>query len=164
MTTPPSPTFAPPPLSPRPRTWFERNWKWLVPLLIVVVLVCCSAFVGGLFYVIATEFRASYPYQLAVKRATESPAVAAKLGRPLHVGWFISGNMNFSGTEGSATFSIPVSGPNGKGQIMVAGKKHGNRWTFETLELDVTGQEEPIPLLQPEPSPQLAPSPTGNST
>jgi hypothetical protein len=162
MTTTPSSAFAAPPFPPRPPTWFERKWKWLVPLLILVVLVFFSTFAGGLFYLIASEFRASYPYQLAVKRATESPAVAAKLGKPLHIGWLISGNMNFSGTEGNASFSIPVSGPNGRGRITVVGKKHANHWDFETLELDVSGQDEPIVLLDP--ALDAYPAATGNST
>ena len=112
--------------------------------------------------------RSSYPYQLAVKRATESPAVAAKLGIPMHVGWLVSGNVNLNGPEGNASLSIPVSGPNGKGDIIVVGKKHGNHWNFETLEVDVTGEDEPIPLQEPElkptPVPETSPSPTGNST
>jgi hypothetical protein len=108
--------------------------------------------------------RSSYAYQLAVKRATESPAVAAKLGKPLHIGWLASGNVSFSGTEENASLSIPISGPNGKGEIIVTGKKRADHWSFETLEVDVTGDDEPVPLLQPEPAPASAPSAIGNST
>jgi hypothetical protein len=113
--------------------------------------------------------RSSYPYQLAVKRATESSAVETKLGKPLQIGWLTSGNVNFNGAEASASLSIPVSGPNGKGRIIVVGKKHANHWNFETLEVDVSGEDEPIPLLEPElklqpPAPESSPSPTGNST
>jgi hypothetical protein len=162
MTTPPSPAFAAPPFPPRPRTWFERNWKWLVPLLVVGVLVLLSAFAGGLFYVIASEFRASYPYQLAVRRATESPAVVAKLGTPLHIGWFVMGSIKFENADGDASISIPISGPNGKGRIFVVGNKHANHWSFDTLEVDVSGQDEPIPLLDP--ALDASPASTGNST
>jgi hypothetical protein len=163
MTAPPAPAFAaPPPFPTRPQTWFDRNRKWLIPVLIIGSVLVLALFVGGLFWGVETMMRSSYAYQLAVERATESPAVAAKLGKPLHIGSFVSGNVHFSGTEGSAALSIPVSGPNGKGKIMVAGKKHANRWTFETLELDVTGQDEPIPLLLPEAVPESAPSSTGN--
>jgi hypothetical protein len=162
MTIPPAPTFAPPPFPPRPRTWFDRNWKWLVPLIVVVVVVVFSALIGGVVYFVESTLRTSYPYQLAVKRATESPAVAAKLGIPLRIGWFVSGELGFNGSEGSASLGIPVSGPNGKGRIRVVGKKHANHWSFETLELDVSGQDEPIPLLDP--ALDASPDATGNST
>jgi hypothetical protein len=169
MTSPPLQASAALPVSPRPRSWLERNWKWAVPVLVVSSVLMLALFVGGIVWGVSSLIRSSYPYQLAVKRATESPAVAAKLGTPLHIGWFILGNVNFSGPEGNASLSIPVSGPSGKGDIIVVGKKHGNRWNFETLEVDVSGEGEPIPLLEPElkpqpPSPETSPSPTGNST
>ncbi len=161
MTTPPSPGFAAaPPFPPRPQTQFDRRRKWLVPVLVVAGVLLLALFLGGLFWGIESMMRASYAYQLAVKRATESPAVAAKLGKPLHIGWLVSGNVNFSDTEGSASLSIPVSGPNGRGRIIVVGKKHANKWNFETLELDVAGEDEPIPLLEQEPVTSLSPTET----
>jgi hypothetical protein len=121
-----------------------------------------SALIGGVIYFVESALRSSYPYQVAVKRATETPVVAAKLGTPLHFGWFVSGNLGFNGSEGSASLGIPISGPNGKGRIMVVGKKQANHWNFETLELDVSGQDEPIPLLDP--ALDTSPAATGNST
>lgn len=168
MTSPPLQPSGTLPVPLRPRNWLERNWKWAVPVLVVSCLLVLTLFVGGIFWAITSMMRSSYPYQLAVKRATESPAVAAKIGKPLQIGWLISGNVNFNGPEGNASLSIPVSGPNGEGEIIVVGKKHGNRWNFETLEVDVTGEDESIPLLEPElkpaPTPETSPSPTGNST
>jgi hypothetical protein len=164
MTLSPSPIGGALPVQPRPQTWFERNWKWLVPVLIVVALIVCGAFVGGVIYFVESTLRSSYPYQLAVKRATESPAVTARLGTPVHIGWFVSGNLGFNGSEGNASLGIPISGPSGKGSIKVVGKKHANHWNFQMLEVDVTGDDEPIPLLQPPPAPESGPGPTGNST
>jgi hypothetical protein len=156
------------PVQPRPRNWLERNWKWAVPVLVVSCLLVLTLFVGGIVWGVTPMIRSSYPYQLAVQRATESPAVAAKIGKPLHIGWLITGNVNFNGPEGNASLSIPVSGPNGKGDSIAVGKKHANHWNFETLEVDVTGEDEPIPLLKPElkptPVPETSPSPTGDST
>jgi hypothetical protein len=170
MTSPPLQPSGAFPVPPRPRTWLERNWKWAVPVLVVTCFLVFALFIGGIFWGVTAMTRASYPYQFAVKRATESPEVAAKIGKPLQIGWLITGNENFSGPEGNASLSIPVSGPNGKGEIIVVAKKHGNHWNFETLEVDVAGEDEPIPLLEPElkpaptPAPKSSPNPTGNST
>jgi hypothetical protein len=168
MTSPPFQPAPPFPHPPRPRNWLERNWKWAVPVLVVSCLVVFTLFVGGIVWGVTSMIRSSYPYQLAVKRATESPAVAAKLGTPLQIGWFITGNVNFNGPERNASLSIPVSGLYGKGDIIVVGEKHGNHWNFETLEVDVNGEDAPIPLLEPElkphPVPETSPSPTGDST
>ncbi|MFZ3215355.1 MAG: cytochrome c oxidase assembly factor Coa1 family protein [Candidatus Acidiferrales bacterium] len=154
---PPSMLGTPPP--PRPRSWLARHW---VALVIVCVFVVFPALIGSLFYGIESMMRASYAYQLAVKRASESPAVAVALGAPLRIGWLVSGNVNFNGATEDASLSIPISGPKGAGHIVVVGKKRGNRWNFETLEVDVGGQEEPIPLL--EATPATPDEPAANST
>jgi hypothetical protein len=160
---PPSGAFT---VQPRPRSWLERNWKWFIPVLVVTGVLVLTLFVGGIFWGVMSIMRSSYPYQLAVKRATESPAVAAKIGHLLHIGWLVSGNVNLSGPEGNASLSIPVSGWNGKGDNIVVGKKHAKHCNFETLEVDVKGEDEPIQLMEPElkPAPETSPSPTGNST
>jgi hypothetical protein len=149
MTPLPLPT-AGPLLNQRTPNWFERNWKWFVPVAVVCAFVAFSGFVVTVVYFIGTMFTSSYSYQYAVKRATESEAVSARIGTPLHIGWLVSGNENFSGPDGSSSLEIPVSGPKGHGHIVVAGKKHANRWTFETLEVDVDG-EPPILLLEADP-------------
>jgi hypothetical protein len=83
MTSPPSQPSAPFPVQPRPRNWLERNWKWAVPVVVFAGVLVLTLFIGGIFWGVMSIIRSSYPYQLAVKRATESPAVAAKLGIPL---------------------------------------------------------------------------------
>jgi hypothetical protein len=78
-----------------------------VTILIIAAVFIIVAFLGGIEY----AFHASYPYQVAVQRATDSPAVAEKIGVPLDVGWLVLGNINSSGRKGSTTMSIPVSRP-----------------------------------------------------
>lgn len=149
MTSPPFPGSGALPVRPRPRTWFER---WLVTILIVTAGV---AFIGALFYGIEYAFHASYSYQFAVQQATDSSAVAEKIGVPLDIGWLVLS----SGREGSTTMSIPVSGPYAAGHIVVA-DKHANRWEFEVLEVEVNGQQQRIPLL--EAAPTKSPDANGN--
>ena len=151
------------PVQPRPQTWFDRNWKWLLALLLVLAFLVVVSFIAVVLFGVEALIKDSDPYQLAVRRATESPAVAEKLGTPIHVEWFVSGSVNFSGSDGSVNLSIPISGPKGRGHIAVVGKEHAKRWTFETLEVDVRGEDEPILLLQQgESTPPATPSPPGS--
>jgi len=141
-----SPSFgARSPESPR-RTWFYRHWKWFVPIFVVVAI---ASFVFALFSVLEYSFRASDPYNFALKRASASPEVTAKMGSPLQVGWLVSGQIHLNNSDGEAAFSIPISGPLGRGRIVIEGKKHAGRWTYQTLEVDITGESEPVQLLEP---------------
>jgi Cytochrome oxidase complex assembly protein 1 len=136
-----------PPQLPRQKNWFDRNWRWLVPTLVVTAVGVLALFVGGILLFVSTMFTSSDPYKLAVHRAMESPAVQAKLGTPLHIGWLTSGNINLNGPTGEANLSIPISGPRGSGKIIVAAKKRANHWNYDALEVDVSPDNQPIPLL-----------------
>jgi hypothetical protein len=131
-------------------TWYQRNRRWFVPVLICAAILVIASFVGGVFSAVEYFVHSSYPYRLAVKTAGESPELAAIMGSPMHVGFLAAGSINSSGPEGNVSISVPISGPTGKGDIIVVAKKHANRWTFESFEVDVAGREQPIQLKLPQ--------------
>jgi hypothetical protein len=137
------------PLRPNP-TWFERNWKWFVPALLVSAALLVGLLLAGVLELVTSMMTSSGAYKVAVQRARESPQVAEEFGSPLKVGWFTSGNISVSGETGVADLSIPISGPREKGRIVVHAKKEHGTWTFQTLEVEVDGEDTIIPLLTPE--------------
>ena len=165
---PPIPTNAPdahfpplPPQIPRQKNWFDRNWKWLIPTLLLAFLLVIGGFVAAVFYGITHMMRGSEPYQVAVESAMKSPDVQAKLGTPMKVGWFTMGNINLNGASGSASLSIPLSGPKGSGVIYVEARKKGGTWRYETLEF-APNDGARVPLLD-ETLPQIPPSAPSNA-
>jgi len=106
------------PPAPRPqRGWFGRNWKWFVPLVIVLpIIVCCggvTAIVGGVFGMI----KSSEPYKHALAQAQSNPQVVAAVGTPIKASFFAGGNINLNNDAGNADLVIPVTGPKGAGTI-----------------------------------------------
>jgi len=133
-----------------PKSWAARNWKWFVPVGCVTALLMCAVFVIAVFLFVHTLMIHSDPYRVAMERAQHSSQVDSEIGLPLHVGWLISGQINETlGGGGNAYLRIPISGPHGKGDIIVDAKREGGRWNYQTLEIDVTGKSDVIPLLQP---------------
>jgi len=59
-----------------------------------------------------------------------------------------TGNISISNGRGEVDFTIPVSGPAGKGTIRVKGEKPAGSevWIYEIWQLEVFGRPEPIPL------------------
>jgi hypothetical protein len=125
--------------------------------MVLSVALLFGAFVGGILKLVSSIMRSSDAYKTAVQRAEESQLVTEKIGHPIKVGWFTSGNIDVSGDRGNADLSIPISGPRGKGHIEVSAKKQHGKWTYQTLEVDVDGSDTAIPLLSPEIS-----APAGN--
>lgn len=135
---------------PMPRSWIERHPLWKIPLglLLLVLLIA----VGGtiLVSVIMGSFRNSDVYKEAMAKASASPQVRDRMGEPIQAAWFISGQLNVSGSTGQANLSIPITGPSGKGVIRAVASKNGV-WRFTCLRVEVRGQPSIIDLLSVQP-------------
>src|SRR5687768_1702369 len=94
-----------------PPNWWQRNWKWFVPVGCVTILVLFAAFAAVLVFGISAALKSSDAYQIAVAKAKAEPRVMAALGTPIKEGMFMSGSTKVSGGSGEADLSIPLSGP-----------------------------------------------------
>jgi cytochrome oxidase complex assembly protein 1 len=142
---PQQPWQAPP--APSPPGWFQRNWKWFIPALVLFIVLAIVAFVGGILALVFGSIKHSAPAQFALEAAQKSPAVAARFGSPIKTGMLVSGNINVSGPSGGADLAIPISGPKASGTIYVVARKSAGKWEYTTLEVAVEGQPERINLL-----------------
>lgn len=143
MNTPP-----PLPIAPR-RGWWQRHWRWAVPLVCLLSAAVVAAFIALMMFAVFEGMRSSDAYATAMRRAREHPQVTAALGTPIEPGWYVSGRMNVSGASGEASLQIPISGPKGEADLYVEAEKAAGRWTYSTLIADIEGQDEPIDLLTP---------------
>src|SRR5258708_11554092 len=90
---------APPPAMALPKNWFSRNWKWFIPTLILGLVLLLTLVVGGLLTFVFGLLKSSEPYQHAVAVASSNPDVVRELGTPIVPGWYLSGNINVSGSS-----------------------------------------------------------------
>ena len=134
----------PPPI---PRSWWQRNWKWVIPLGVIGGLVGIACFVGLIFLFVFGVFKGSDAYADAIARARSSPAVVHELGEPIEPGWWVTGSININGPSGSADFATTLRGPRGRGTLYVTGDKQAGRWNYKVLEGAVEGKSERIDLL-----------------
>ncbi len=134
--------------APGASTWFARNWKWLLPVGVLLCLLLFASFVGGILFIVESSFQHTEFYVQALARARTDPQVVEKIGQPIQAGWLASGSVKTSGSSGDADIEIPISGPKGKGTLYVVAKKSAGRWEFETLQVEVTGEAGRIDLLR----------------
>jgi hypothetical protein len=132
---------------PHATTWWNRNWKWFVP---VGCLTLLTLFVGVVFLLVAGVFglmKQSDPYRHGLQAAQTHPAVIAALGSPIEPGFFASGNIHVDNASGEAKLAIPISGPKGEGTLYVEAEKQRGRWNYSALEADVGPGQPRIDLL-----------------
>lgn len=160
-TLPPSYTSLPIPTLTSPaagqqRSWFARNWKWLVPGGCLTLLLAFAAFVGCIFGAVMFSLRHSAAYDMAMTKVRASQTVAQKIGSPIKVSWFISGSINVNTTSGNADLAIPIFGPKGKATVYAVAKKSSGDWQMTTLQVDWHNKsQERLDLLKPDPTEQI---------
>lgn len=133
----------PPPIPARPTDiWSKRNWKWFLPILLLVFV----GFAVLLLSVIFGFMKSSDAYKEAVARAKAEPALIEALGSPIKEGFFVTGSINISGPRGNADLAIPISGPNGKATIYVEATKSLGQWTFQHLIIEIEKTRERIDI------------------
>ena len=144
--TPPQPT---PIATPRPG-WWNRNWKWFVPIggcggCLFFILIGVISF-SSIFLAIFGAMKSSDVYKTALSRAKANPEVVAALGTPVEDGLFVSGSTNVNGASGQADLSIPISGPKGKGTIYAVATKSAGEWTYSKLQVEIEKTKARIDL------------------
>ena len=128
------------------KSWFSRNWGWLLgggclSIIVVVVLV-----IVGAFYKISDSISGAEPYVYALSKATENQKVIDYLGEPIESNGLGSTNYSYKNGSSTANLTIPIKGLNDEGEIIVEAEKINNEWTYNTLYVKIDGESEFIYL------------------
>ena len=132
---------------PKEENWWNRNWKWFVPVSCFSALVLLVGFVALIVNMVFGFMRSSETYQQAVAEAKTNPAVMEALGSPIEEGLLVAGNIRISGSSGESDLAIPISGPKGKATIYAVATRSAGAWTFSRLEVAIGESGDQIDLL-----------------
>lgn len=138
MSTPYVPIPAPYPRSPK------RSSRTTLVLAISGAFILLILFVVGIFSLIGN----SDVCKAAIEKAQANAAVVEGLGEPIKRGWVVQGHIEVSTGSGHADLAIPLSGSKRKGTLYAVAVKSAGLWKFETLQLDIEGDEKRIDLLE----------------
>jgi hypothetical protein len=113
-------------------------------VVLLLVLGGIAAFVYGIFALM----RNSDSYQEAVRRAQEHQEVRQVLGEPVEPGWYLTGSVSSGQGTGQAKLRIPLSGPLGRGTLVVESRTEAGQLRFRVLTLEVSATRERLNLLR----------------
>src|SRR5215212_4865266 len=130
-------TFQPPPQQPQQKGCLGRNWKWMLPVGCLGLILAGVALIGGIIFVAMSAMKSSEVYQGALKVVQTHPAAVERLGEPIKDGWLVQGNIKIDGGGGNADFEVPVSGPKNSGTLYVRAVSPEGTWMYERLDLVV---------------------------
>jgi TonB family protein len=142
-------SFQPPVQQPQQKGCLGRNWKWMLPVGCLGLILAGAALVGGIVFVAMSAIKSSEVYKGALGIAQAHPTAVERLGQPIGDGWFVKGSVRFDSSGGDANFEVPVSGPKGSGTLHVRAVNHEGTWMYERL--DLAGVGETVSLLDRRP-------------
>jgi len=132
--------FQQPPQQPQQKGCLGRNWKWMLPVGCLGLILAGVLLIGGIVFVAMSAIKSSEVYKGALGVAQTHPAVTERLGQPVKDGWFVQGNVKVDGGGGSANFDIPLSGPKNSGTLRVSAVNPDGTWMYQKLDLVVGGE------------------------
>lgn len=128
--------------------WLASNWKWLLPVGCLGIIVLFVALGMGVVAVVAGSMKSSWAYSEGMSLAASNPEVLRELGPPVTAGWFMSGSISVSGPSGEADIAIPLRGAKTNGTLYVVATKTAGKWSFELAEVEIVGRPDRIDLLR----------------
>jgi hypothetical protein len=129
------------------RSWWGRNWFWVVPAGCLIPVVVCGGFVVLIVAIVFGAIKSSAPYTDSLAVVQRHPQAHELLGAPIEPGFFVTGSIHVSDSSGDADISYSVSGPKGEGTVYVVAEKKAGEWDFKTLALESGETGERIDLL-----------------
>jgi hypothetical protein len=132
----------------RQKSWWGRNWMWVVPLGCLTPLVLVGGCVAALFFFVFSTLKSTEAYQQSLAAVLRDPQVQAALGEPITPKWTFQGKVNVTNDSGNADITYDVGGPKGDATVHVVADKKAGVWTINTnhVRIKSTNAEFDVPV------------------
>ncbi|MBQ4819812.1 cytochrome c oxidase assembly factor Coa1 family protein [Aquimarina sp. MMG016] len=130
------------------KSWFSRNWPWVVPVGgCLTLIILFFVFLGSVIFGVTSLISGSDPYQDALAKAQQDDYVIEILGEPIETNGIMQGKISMKNSTGNANISIPIKGPDGEAKVYVVGTKQNDEWTYSEMYVIIKETDEQIDLL-----------------
>jgi hypothetical protein len=134
-------------LEPRRKSWWGRNWFWVVPLGCLTPIVAVVGCVVITFVVIEGSLKSSDAYAHSKAAVINNDKVRAALGEPIESGTFVTGNINVSTSGGHADITYSLAGSKGTATVHAIADKQAGKWVLSTNHVVISPTNEELDIL-----------------
>jgi hypothetical protein len=140
--------------TPQQHGWFRRNWKWFVPLDLLIAVVVVAAVLYWALFIRVYNLEVC---QAAMEAIEIDPAVREALGEPIQlVKWPSQEAMPNARIEDSEIDVIwHIEGPKGRAKAHVNSRKRQGAWDRVVLEVTLPGGKK-MPIQTPDDTENVA--------
>jgi hypothetical protein len=129
------------------KSWWKRNWKWLVPLS-GIILISLGIFFSSGMDGIATDLVQAYEdtelYDNALEKAKSDERVTELLGeiKPIDQLAILEGHVEYSNDNKTVNSSIRIIGNKGKGSLDISADRMNNEWNYTKINVRIKNPPE----------------------
>lgn len=133
----------------RQKSWFGRNWLWVLPVGGCLTVILLFVFgIGAAIFGATKMMKNNEAYEYAFEQASHNEELIAVIGEPIETNGIMQGTINYNNGVSSADIMIPLKGPNGEASVSVKGEKRDSTWVYEKLFILIKDTQEEINLLE----------------
>ena len=124
------------------KSWWNCNWKWFVPV-IVLVLISITIFFSSGMNGIATDLVQAYAdtelYSQALEKVKSDKRVTDLLGeiKPIDKLAILEGQVEYSNDNKMVNSSIRLIGTNGKASMDISADLVDNEWNYKKINIRI---------------------------
>ena len=136
-------------LETEPRSWWSRNWKWVVPLggcftIIIGGILLLGTAIFGFF----SSVKSSSGVDEAMQLAQQNSEVIELLGEPIEENGIGSYSVNINNGFKTSEATIPLKGPKGEATLHIKSRGSDDNKVYEIFELQIDDTGELIDLRE----------------
>ena len=126
----------------KPKSWWNKNWKWLVPisgLVLVLIIFIFSIGISG----VATDFAQAYSetelYENAIEKVNSEPKVNEILGEiePIDKLAILEGEVKYSNANNTVNSTVRIIGTKGKARMDITADRINNEWNYSKINVRI---------------------------
>lgn len=123
------------------RSWFQRNWKLVVPISIVAILGTTLFFslTAGHLGDFGKAYSDPLLFQGALEKAKENEEVKTVLGviEPISKMAILEGDVNYTNQGNSVQFTVRIEGKNGKAFMDGIAERITDSWKYKKITIRI---------------------------
>ena len=139
-------------------TWLNKNYKWLVPVLtifIIITYLLASSNLGKTSTDLAQAYTDTELYQEAINKANRNTRVLELIGeiQPIGKMTILNGEVQYSDNDQKVTSTVKVQGSKDNAKLDLSAYRNGDVWVYEliNLRIDKSGDNaQSIEIINPE--------------
>jgi hypothetical protein len=135
------------------KSWWNKNWKWFLPTLILFFLLfsfLLSSTINGNITDIAQAYSDNSLYEKAIEKAKTNKRVLEVIGEiePIDQLAILEGNAIYTNNNNTVALSIRIKGDKGKGKMDILAERNGTAWNYKKINIRIKEPKEEIQIIK----------------